>query len=290
MRNSQPKRILVTMPHYCQRGSDNFNKSKEIRSMSLARSVSSFVQQAGHAQMFLNFTEQAAQFANCANQLTCDVFICTTGGDHLLDELDLLTGMYHHVKTDAHPKVLGYTCREVLRNFKGKYDYYCYVEDDLFINDPLFFNKLAWFSDHAGGRCLLQPNRCETSFSSYTKKCYIDGDIPPENNPYFRPGLPVLTLPAFGINFDFAPATNPHSGCYFLTAEQFEYWAEQPHFNDLDMSWVGPLESAASLGIMKTFSVYKPAWHNANFLEICHFGDAYLQMIGEDFTITSHFQ
>lgn len=285
MSNGSTKRILVTMPHYCRHDTDAFNKSKELRSMSLIRSVSSFAQQAGHSQMFLDFAEQTANFANCVQEQICDVFICTTRGEHLLDELDILTGMYQHVETDSHPKVLGYTCREVLKSFKGKYDYYCYVEDDLYINDPLFFHKLNWFSEQAGVHCLLQPNRCETSINNYANKCYIDGDIPVENNPYFRTGLPLLTFPAFGVNFSFVPATNPHSGCFFLNAKQFEYWVEQPHYNDLDMSWVGPLESAASLGIMKTFSIYKPAWQNANFLEICHFGDAYLQMIGTDFVI-----
>ncbi len=276
-------RILITMPHFCKPDGGEGNKTKDIRSMSLVRSVSSFVQQVGNSQFFLDFTDKDTRYANTVEHQRCDLFICTTGDQHLLRELDVIRGLYYHVRTDAQPMLLGYTCREVLKSFLGKYDYYCYVEDDLFLMDPLFFQKLAWFTGEAGNDCLLQPNRCETSFSPYAKKCYIDGDIPPENNPRFNYDLKPLSLLSLGRNFLFNPANNPHSGCFFLNAEQFEYWVRQPHFDDWDTSWLGPLESAASLGIMKTFNIYKPAWQNANFLEINHFGDAYLQMIGVDF-------
>lgn len=276
-------RILITMPHFCKPDEEEGNKRREIRSMSLVRSVSSFVQQAGGSQFALDFIDKSTKYVNLAAQQRCDLFICTTGDNHLLGELEILKGLYNHVKTDAQPMLLGYTCREILKSFLGKYDFYCYVEDDLFLNDPLFFQKLAWFSHESGNGCLLQPNRCETSFSPYAKKCYIDGDIPPENNPHFHYDLRPLSLSSLGRDFLFTPATNPHSGCFFLNAEQFEHWVRQPHFNDWDISWLGPLESAASLAMMKSFATYKPAWENANFLEINHFGDAYLQMIGEEF-------
>lgn len=278
-----PKKILVVIPHYFNHEAEHVNKTKDIRSMSFVRSVSSMVQQFGHSQMYLDFVTKTASTANESKNCQCDIHICTAAEHHLLDELEILRGLYRHVETDAHPRLLGFACREVLKAFVGKYDYYCYMEDDLFINDPLFFRKLAWFSENAGSHCLLQPNRCEVSFSQSAKKCYIDGEIVSENNPYFRPELGPLHFTALGTDIRFRPATNPHSGCYFLNAEQFEHWIKQPHFSEWDISWVGPLESAASLGIMKTFDIYKPDWNNANFLEISHFGDAYLQTIGVDF-------
>jgi hypothetical protein len=59
------------------------------------------------------------------------------------------------------------------------------------------------------------------------------------------------------------------------------HWANQPHFLDRDTSFIGPLESAATLGIMKTFRIYKTAPNQANFLEIQHFGTAFVRLIGE---------
>jgi hypothetical protein len=57
------------------------------------------------------------------------------------------------------------------------------------------------------------------------------------------------------------------------------YWAAQPHFLDRDTGFIGPLESAATLGIMRTFRVYKPAVENASFLEIEHHGTAFISQL-----------
>ncbi len=48
------------------------------------------------------------------------------------------------------------------------------------------------------------------------------------------------------------------------------HWAEQSYFLDGSAAFFGPLESAATLGLMKTFDVYKPARQNAGFLEVEH--------------------
>jgi hypothetical protein len=74
-------------------------------------------------------------------------------------------------------------------------------------------------------------------------------------------------------------ALNPHSGCFFLTAAQMKRWAESAHFLDRDTRFIGPLESAATLGIMRTFKVYKPARNSANFFEIEHRDDAFIRMV-----------
>jgi hypothetical protein len=60
-----------------------------------------------------------------------------------------------------------------------------------------------------------------------------------------------------------------------------EHWTRQAYFLDRAASFVGALESAATLGIMRTLQVYKPALENGNFLEVRHSGTAYLDMIGE---------
>jgi hypothetical protein len=56
-------------------------------------------------------------------------------------------------------------------------------------------------------------------------------------------------------------------------------WAAKPYFLDRDTSFVGPLESAATLGVMKTFRVYKPAPETGAFLEIEHPGTRFLGLI-----------
>lgn len=46
--------------------------------------------------------------------------------------------------------------------------------------------------------------------------------------------------------------------------------------------FISGLETCATLGLMETFSVYQPAFENANFLEVQHWGDALTRSWQED--------
>ena len=78
-----------------------------------------------------------------------DVVVCTVKDMHLLGELPVPAGSFHHHLTEADPTLLGYECHAVMRERLGAYDYYCYLEDDLILHDPLFFMKLNWFNQVA---------------------------------------------------------------------------------------------------------------------------------------------
>ena len=178
----------------------------------------------------------------------------------------------------------------VLRDALGRYDYYAYLEDDLILLDPCFFHKLAWFDSIAGFESLLQPNRYEVADSMVARKVYVDGDLRPRVTSGVREvqASPEITAEAFGAPVRFRPALNPHSGCYFLTAEQMTYWAGQSYFLDRDTSFIGPLESAATLGIFRAFSVYKPVREQAGFLEIQHVGTQFLNQVGTELPLADN--
>ena len=158
------------------------------------------------------------------------------------------------------------------------------MEDDLILHDPWFFIKLNWFNQQGNDQCLVQPNRYEVSRQNLISKAYIDGDLAPRVTAPFQnvnEEQPELKGQILGIPITFRRALNPHAGCYFLNANQMAHWASMPYFLDRDTSFVSPLESAATLGIMKTFRVYKTLPEHASFLEIQHFGTAFLSLIGE---------
>ena len=126
------------------------------------------------------------------------------------------------------------------------------------------------------------PNRFESAAHPVVSKLYLDGDMPPEiagkfQNPEVEP---ELNFEFEGLPLKFRRPLNPHSGCFFLSAEQMEHWSNQPHFLDRDSSFVGPAQSAATLGVMKAFRVYKSAPENAHFLEIQHGSAEYLSALG----------
>ena len=79
-----------------------------------------------------------------------------------------------------------------------------------------------------------------------------------------------------GRDLAFIRFENAHAGCFFLTAAQMRRWMDQPWFLDRSDAWVGPLESAATLGLMRAFRVYKPALGAAAFLEVEHLDHRHL--------------
>jgi hypothetical protein len=279
-------RILLTIAHYFnpegggKHGS--LAKNPQPRILALSQCIAHLWSVFGRSQSSIDIAQCAALPVNQAQANDLDIVICTTGDRHLLGQLPLDRNIYRHHATHAEPMFLGFECQAVLRDSLGHYDYYCYLEDDLILRDPWFFIKLKWFTQHAGDACLLQPNRYEIAMQGQRYKAYIDGDLAPKVTARFQnvKEAPELKGKIMEESVLFKRTLNPHSGCYFLNARQMAYWAQQPYFLDRDPSFIGPLESAATLGIMRTFKIYKPARDHAGFLEIQHFGSAFLQLIG----------
>jgi hypothetical protein len=184
------------------------------------------------------------------------------------------------------------------------------MEDDLVLTDPWAFTKLRWFTQMVGEECLLQPNRFELAvrragfqparsaleIDTYSPamgrletcptmghKAYIDGDLPLEKTARYQDISiePMLRGRFLGAPVNFRRTTNPHAGCFFLTEAQMRLWSQQPYFLDRDATFYSPLEGAATVGIMRTFRTYKPGRENANFFEIRHMGDAWMNKLAQ---------
>lgn len=286
-------RILFTIAHFFnpsgngQHGSQR--KDPQSRIQALTDCLTALHQLFGKSQCIIDHAQRFALSANQSQAYDIDIVICTTQDCHILDRLSLPFHFYKHHPTQAEPMLLGFECQSVLRDCLGQYDYYCFLEDDLIIHDPWFFIKLNWLTKQAGYINLLQPNRYEVSFHGLVHKAYIDGDLAPQVTAKFQnvEEQPELVGKVMEKPVTFSRTLNPHSGCYFLNAEQMAYWVQQPYFLDRDISFVGPLESAATLEIMRTFRVYKPTCPNADFLEIQHFGTAFLGLIGSQVRLSS---
>lgn len=286
-------RILFTIAHFfnpnAQGKHASQRKDPRPRLLALSRSLAALHQLFGKSQSIINIGQRVALPANQPQVYELDIIICTTQNYHLLNQLPLPSHFYQHHATQAEPLMLGFECQSVLRDSLGKYDYYCFLEDDLILHDPWLFIKLNWFSQQAGNISLLQPNRYEVSTDSLSYKAYIDGDLAPRVTANFQnvKDKPELQGTIMGMPITFRRTLNPHAGCYFLNAQQMAYWANQPYFLDRDTSFVSPLESAATLGIMKTFRVYKPAPEQASFFEIQHFGNGFLSLIGQQVSLAA---
>jgi hypothetical protein len=281
-------RLLFAIPHYFNpdpaggRRYGSLGPDPAPRGRALADCLATIRQLFGRPQCVIDIARRTTVPANHRTATAADVVVCTTGGHHVLDRLPLGAGYFTHLPTTAEPRLLGFECHAALRDrLAAGYDFYCYLEDDLLIRDPLFFVKLRWFATQFGEESLLVPNRYEVARDRVVHKAYVDGPIRAEATRAFQDvtELPQLEADALGLKVTFRRATNPHCGGFFLSAAQMATWAAKPHFLDRDTRFVGPLESAATLGAMRTFRVYKPVVECAAFLELEHPGTGFLSQI-----------
>ena len=77
----------------------------------------------------------------------------------------------------------------------------------------------------------------------------------------------------------FEQPSNLHSGCFFLNRKQALTYARSGHAAVIDTSFHGPLESAATLGMLKTFQLMKPAPENGRFLTVEHGGRNFMGLV-----------
>jgi len=278
-------RILITIPHYYAQGAAGKHGSSrddvDFRVQALSASLSSLHQHFGQPQCMIQIDQRRTETANKRLSAVVHVVVCTTGNHHLLDRLKIDSTMYQRHAVHVDPKLLGFECRNVLKNRWGNYDWYGYMEDDLIHHDPWFFAKLNWFQDLVGPDAALLPNRFERGLSRLTTKAYIDGNLaeritqPYQNTSDNR----VIQGTVLGQPIQLHRPLNPHSGCWFLSAQQMSHWINRPGFANRDTSFIGPLESAATLGQMQAFRIYKPSLETASFLEIEHAGQRFISQL-----------
>ena len=276
-------RVLVTIPHFCRRtpepqapghyGSESGDTL--ARRNQVERCLTALHQTFGPRQALVS--ERPGAAANDAIAATIEIALVTTGDQHLVAELP--PSLFTHVPTNADPRCLGFVCHELMRENAERFDDFVYLEDDLEITDPLFLDKLRWFNATFGNSTLLQPNRFELASDLQVMKMYVDGNTTHPEIPALHQDITLRTrlrAEAFGRSYLFKRVSNVHSGCFFLNAAQLARMAASPRFGKPNADFFGPLESAATLLLMRAFDVYKPARENAGFLELRHLGRRFL--------------
>jgi hypothetical protein len=277
------KRVLFALPHCYDPKASGFYGSQsakpEQRAGAVAASILSLYQTFDARQGLLNGPARTAMRVNTAQPMEISVVLCTTGDLHLVARLQSLKHLFTHRGCQREAVYLGLECHAALREGLDSFDYFCFLEDDLALTDPLLFAKIDWFTRIAGNDAVLQPNRYEVAVGEPLHKLYIDGNMAdPTISPRFQDVThrPRIEGEAFGRTFVFKRVNNPHSGCFFLDREKMSQWAAQPDFLVQDDGFADPMASSATLGIMRHFRVYKPARENASFLEVAHLNNRYL--------------
>ncbi len=266
-------RVLLALAHYFKgeenpRHASTDERRRGQRADVLKRVIDSWCGTFG-ATAWLNIA--ARRFEQLRGVVdTLDIAVMTNGTDHLLDEAHARArGVRHVTVVLDNPRMLGFAARRLFADNRNGYDLFCYSEDDLRVADPGFVSKIMEFQDALGPKRVLMPNRFEWNPAGPALKTWVDGDLRPALLAQWQEGLPDEEFLRLGRT-TFRRATNPHSGFFAVTAAQLAYWMGQPHFAENDCSFISPLESAATLGLLRTFPIYKAFGPDAGFLEIEH--------------------
>jgi len=270
-------RILLTIAHFfrAEEGSNHSSTDAHRRDQRAAAIRSVIDAWRGHCGPVSSINVWQKRFepmAGVADQL--DIIVLVNGENHLLDpDYCRARGVRLYDAKLDNPRMLGFTAHKLFADARNIYDVFAFSEDDLRPTGGDMIPRILTFQDDHGWRRVLFPNRFEWNPHGPALKTYIDGMLRPGLLAPFEAALPDErflkgrhgTRPP-----SFQRATNPHSGFFALTTEQLAYWMAQPHFGDQDFSFISPLESAATLGILKTFPIYKPFGRDMGWLEIEH--------------------
>jgi hypothetical protein len=210
-------------------------------------------------------------------QRALDIVMLQVPGFGLLDRIGIDPACYEVEPFDGPPMMLAFEAQRVLRERQGGYDWYGVVEDDMILRDQLFFDKLAAFQAAFGPQRLLQATNYEMAQSGRPAMVARDPALSDTLlAPFRRPGhAERLAMDWRGAEQSFVRPANPHARSYFLSDAQLRLWTAAPTFYDRDASWVGPIESAMSLSIGRTFDLYRAAAPDPFFLSIQHHGTRY---------------
>ncbi len=275
-------RALVAIPHFYRASGEEARhdssrpSARAARARALATSILRLHELFGADRLAARHELACVLPVANPERLQLDIVVCVQEGAHLLDELPCPPGLYHRQLVTGDPQLLGFAAHRVLAGERGRYDWYCYLEDDIVVEDPLFFRKLAFFNRNFPVALdpppLLQPSRYDSP---------VDGDparvVGPERvypdfmmGPHpLRPG-PVVRLAMLDRTYTLEPCRHPHAGAFFLDAAQLERMVANPGFGRPRRCWVTWLDTAASLAIWEAFTLYKPAADSLDFLEVRH--------------------
>jgi hypothetical protein len=274
-------KILLAIAHYFRGEKDSIHAStgeagREQRAAVVRSVIESWRGHLGPSSI-LSVRHRRYEPIEAAHQL--DIAVLRRGADHLFDDASCrqLSVRPIEVRTED-PRLIPFAAHKLFADSSNSYDMFVYSEDDIRTSDAWLLTKIAGFVEEFGAKRIVMPNRYEWNPLGPTRKSYIDGDLRPSVLEQYFEAIPdemTLLQKAPGRVVSYSRALNPHSGFFAITSEQLKYWMRQPHFLDNDCSFIRPLESAATLGMLKTFSIYKSAGLDMGWIEMEHLDNRY---------------
>ncbi len=177
--------------------------------------------------------------ATKAHQL--DIVVVDDGIHTAREYVPIGLAEFAHVAGD--PKRLPLVCRSLMDERRHGYDLLCYSEHDNWPVTGNYFQRAFAVAEWTDGKHVIIPHRFER-IAQPPYKVYIDGKN----------------------------GWGEYGAMWGVTAGQWEYWREKPHFLEYTEQFAGPLESGCAWSLMQTFNCVK-----VEGLESEHIGARYAQ-------------
>lgn len=255
------------------------------RTIALSRCISSLLAQRRspfdsvlrHASRSIGLCQVLPNPSERTDRIELDIHVWTNGHDYLKDALAIYSGQIsvHKVELE-NPKLLPIHARNWLIEQDPISELSLYLEDDIVITDPLFFDKQLWFLKRTDHKAVLMPHRFEPHPHDANARLLVDGALPIGFIGLFIKPQPAMAKGRFRPEDDpieFELSANPHAGCFVVDAEQVRYLRAQELPTD---GFVSPLETAATLTVMEHFMALKPSEGHQRFLMVEHAHPSFL--------------
>ena len=291
---ARPALVRVAIPHFCRPQADaesGYGSSRDeavlFRSLALARCLGGVLALArGIREEILNIADHALLEApsrcypkrylqgvvvDCHVFVVHDAFLAET-----LKAFDRRIKVHQVALED--PRQLPHAARAFLLkdDAPGDADLSLYLEDDLVIHDQLFADKMLWFTEKLNHQFSLMPHRYELTGSHVQPRLFVDGPIDSTVLPEHQQPAASVAQGQFwdGQTIAFDRASNPHSGCFALSAAQRRRLSHQQLPGD---GFIGPLETVATFTVLEHWPVMKSSWPQRDFLLIEHAHPSFLR-------------
>lgn len=282
--NTEPLQVRVVMPHYFreQPGRSGYGSGRRgqrlARGLALGRALSGLIAlQRSEQDLVLNIgrrwldqTPPLHSGGRPLPPLRLELNVFTHGGHALQEILGLFEGQIRLHSVDLEdPRRLALMARDFLIQAQPAADLNLYLEDDLVIDDPLFLDKQIWFLQRCAQRAVLMPHRLESIPGRSGQRLLVDGPLREGFIGQYTSPQQAVARGRFwtGEQVSFDRTANPHSGLFCLSRPQLE----QLRTTALPQEgFIGPMETAATLTVLRHFEVLKPSLGDRHFLRVEH--------------------
>ena len=177
-------RILLAIVHYWNPEGNRRHASLRPNPLPRCHALQSqllALRRLGTQQYMLHMADRVVCRTNEVSRHSIDIRLITDGCHTVLDRIE---PSYHQfieeiITQPESSLMLGFEAQRFLgTKLDEGYDFYGYLEDDLIINDPLFFQKLAHFNSYLDPTNLLLPQRVELPGEPHwVDRLFIDGPL-----------------------------------------------------------------------------------------------------------------